>query len=103
MSFGVEEGFEKSLLLPPKHLRRERRANRKHDGQCRYVARVRRPGLVRLMDRHVQLTTKLPDLSLAAAARQLPTRIREIPKDLRSELSLLSSEILEATTTMTRL
>lgn len=66
-------------------------------------ARIRRHGLVRLMDRHVQLTTKLPDLSLVAAARQLPTRIREIPNDLRSELSLLSSEILEATTTMTRL
>src|SRR6267378_293404 len=36
--FGVEEGFKKSLLLPPKHLRRECRANHKHDGQCRYVA-----------------------------------------------------------------
>ena len=66
-------------------------------------ARVRRHGLVSLMERHVLLTTRLPDLSLVAAARQLPTRIREIPKDLRSELSLISSEILEATTTMTRL
>lgn len=66
-------------------------------------ARVRRHGLVRLMDRHAQLTTRLPDISLAAAARQLPTRIREIPNDLRAELSLLSSEIVEATTTMTHL
>jgi hypothetical protein len=66
-------------------------------------ARVRRHGLVRLMDRHVLLTTRLPDLSLVAAARQLPARVREIPNDLRSELSLLSSEILEATSTVTRL
>jgi hypothetical protein len=66
-------------------------------------ARVRRHSLVRLMDRHAELTARLPDLSLAASARQLPTRIREIPKDLRAELSLLSSEILEATTTATRL
>jgi hypothetical protein len=33
----------------------------------------------------------------------LPARVREIPNDLRSELSLLSSEILEATSTVTRL
>lgn len=66
-------------------------------------ARIRRHGLVRLMDRHVLLTTRLPDLSLVAAARQLPARVREIPNDLRSELSLLSSEILEATSTATRL
>ena len=31
------------LLLPAKDLRRERRANDKHRGQCRYVAQVRRP------------------------------------------------------------
>jgi hypothetical protein len=67
------------------------------------LARVRRHGLVRLMDRHDELTARLPDLSLRAAARQLPARIREIPKDLRGELSLLGSELLEASTTVTRL
>ncbi|HEV2344638.1 MAG TPA: hypothetical protein VGS97_11135 [Actinocrinis sp.] len=66
-------------------------------------ARVRRRRLVRLMDQHLQLTARLPDLSLVAAARQLPARVREIPGDLRGELSLISSEIMEATTTMTRL
>ncbi len=66
-------------------------------------ARVRRHGLIRLMERHEQLTARLPDISLRAAARQLPRRIREIPADLRGELSLLGSEILEATTTATRL
>jgi hypothetical protein len=66
------------------------------------LARVRRHGLVRLMDRHDRLTAVLPDLSLRAAARQLPTRIRELPADLRKELSLIGSEILEATSTATR-
>ena len=45
---GVEEhfeGFEKYLLLPAKHLRRERRAHDKHHGQCRYVAHMSRPGV----------------------------------------------------------
>jgi hypothetical protein len=65
-------------------------------------ARVRRHGLVRLMERHVTLTARLPDLSLAAAARQLPKRVREFPRDLRAELSLLRSELVEARTTMTR-
>ncbi len=65
-------------------------------------ARVRRHGLVRLMEGHQQLTARLPDLSLAAAARQLPTRIREIPRDLRAELALIRSELLEAGPTMTR-
>jgi hypothetical protein len=67
------------------------------------LARVRRHGLVRLMDKHDQLTARLPELSLRAAARQLPKRIREIPADLRGELSLLGSELLEATGTVTRL
>ncbi|MGH3416879.1 MAG: hypothetical protein ACRDSS_10460, partial [Actinocrinis sp.] len=67
------------------------------------LARVRRHGLVRLMDHHLQLTTKLPDISLTAAARQLPARIREIPADLRGELSMIGSEIVEATTTAARL
>lgn len=65
-------------------------------------ARVRRHRLAHLMEKHVQLTTELPDLSLVAAARQLPSQMREIPKHIRSELSLLSSEILEATATMAR-
>jgi hypothetical protein len=34
------EGSEKSLLLPTKQLRRERRAYDKHDGQCRHIAQV---------------------------------------------------------------
>jgi len=45
-SLGIEEdyeGFEKYLLLPAKHLRRERRAHEKHQGQCCQVARVRPP------------------------------------------------------------
>jgi len=67
------------------------------------LARVRKHALVRLMDRHDRLTARLPDLSLRAAARQLPARIREIPADLRGELSLIGSDILEATTTVTRL
>jgi hypothetical protein len=67
------------------------------------AARVRRHGLAHLMEKHVLLTTRLPDLSLVAAARQLPARVREIPRDLRGELSLLSSELVEASTTMTRL
>jgi hypothetical protein len=67
------------------------------------LARMRRQGLVRLMDRHLDLTTRLPDLSLRASARQLPSRIREIPKDLRGELSQLGSGLLEATATAARL
>jgi hypothetical protein len=67
------------------------------------LGRVRRHGLIRLMDNYDQLTARLPDLSLRAAARQLPRRIREIPADLRGELSMLGSEILEATTTASRL
>lgn|GEM_PF-3674545 len=43
MSFGVEEGFKKSLLLPTKHLRGNRGANDKNYCQRRYVAGVRRP------------------------------------------------------------
>ncbi len=43
---GVEEafeGFEKYLLLPAKHLRRDRGAHDKRHGQCGQVARVRPP------------------------------------------------------------
>ncbi len=43
---GIEEdheGLEKYFLLPAKHLRRERRAHEKHQGQCCQVARVRPP------------------------------------------------------------
>jgi hypothetical protein len=67
------------------------------------LARVRRHRLIQLMDRHGELTTQLPNLSLKAAARQLPKRIREIPRDFRGELKLISSEVLEATTTLSRL
>jgi hypothetical protein len=67
------------------------------------LARVRRHSLIRLMDRHGELTTRLPNLSLVAAARQLPARIREIPRDIRGELKLISSEVLEATTTLSQL
>jgi len=37
------EGFEEYLLLPAKHLCRDRRAHEKSQGQCCYVARVRPP------------------------------------------------------------
>lgn len=67
------------------------------------LARIRRQGLIRLMERHLDLTARLPDVSLLAAARQLPSRIREIPKDLRGELSQLSAGLLEATSTAARL
>ena len=67
------------------------------------LARMRRHGLARLMERHVSLAGSLPDLSLYRAARQLPERCREIPTDLRGELKLISSELLEASTTLTRL
>ena len=67
------------------------------------LARVRRHSLIRLMERHGDLTTKLPNMSLVAAARQLPARIREIPRDFRGELKLISSEVLDATTTLSRL
>lgn len=66
------------------------------------LARVRRHGLVHLMDRHDELVGQLPDLSLREAARQFPARIREVPADLRGELRLIGSEILEATTTLSR-
>lgn len=67
------------------------------------LARMRRQSLIRLMDRHLDLSARLPDLSLPAAARQLPSRIREIPKDLRGELAQLSSGLLEATATAARI
>ena len=67
------------------------------------MARMRRHGLARLMDRHGEITRALPDLSLYQAARQLPDRFREIPNDLRSELKLIGSELLEASTTLSRL
>jgi hypothetical protein len=67
------------------------------------LARARRHGLVRLLERHDELIGRLPNLSLVAAARQLPKRVREIPRDLRQELKLIGSEMLEATTTLSRL
>jgi len=67
------------------------------------MARMRRHGLARLMDRHTELVCALPDLSLYQSARQLPERVREIPTDLRAELKLISSELLEASATFSRL
>jgi len=67
------------------------------------LARMRRHGLARLMDRHTQLAGSLPELSLYQSARQLPERVREIPTDLRGELKLIGSELLEASTTLSRL
>ncbi len=66
-------------------------------------ARMRRHGLAKLMERHISLAEALPDLTLYRAARQLPERFEEIPTDLRGELKLLSSELLEASTTLSRL
>ena len=67
------------------------------------MARMRRHGLARLMERHTKLVGALPDISLYQAAQQLPRRVREIPTDLRAELTLISSELLEASTTLSRL
>ena len=67
------------------------------------MARMRRHGLARLMDRHTELACSLPDITLIQAARQLPVRVREIPTDLRAELRLIGSELLEASTTLSRL
>ena len=67
------------------------------------LARMRRHGLARLMDRHSELADSLPDLSLYQSARQLPERVREIPTDLRAELKVIGSELLEASTTFSRL
>lgn len=67
------------------------------------LARMRRHGLARLMDRHVELAGGLPALSLYQSVRALPGRCREIPTDLRAELRLISSELLEASTTFSRL
>lgn len=67
------------------------------------MARMRRRGLARLMDRHTDLARSLPDITLVQATRQLPGRCREIPTDLRAELKLIGSELLEASTTLSRL
>jgi hypothetical protein len=67
------------------------------------LARMRRHGLARLMDKHTELAEALPPLSLYQATRQVPTRCREIPTDLRAELKLIGSELLEASTTLSRL
>jgi hypothetical protein len=67
------------------------------------LARMRRHGLARLMDRHVDLAGSLPPLSLYQSVRALPERFREIPGDLRAELRLIGSELLEASTTFSRL
>ena len=67
------------------------------------MARMRRHGLARLMERHTTLVCALPDISLYQATQQLPQRVREIPTDLRAELKMISSELLEASTTLSRL
>jgi hypothetical protein len=67
------------------------------------MARMRRHGLARLMDRHTELADSLPKLSLYQSTRQLPVRVREIPTDVRAELKLIGSELLEASTTLSRL
>jgi hypothetical protein len=67
------------------------------------MARMRRHGLARLMARHTALVGALPDISLYQATRQLPERVREIPTDLRAELKMISSELLEASMTLSRL
>ena len=67
------------------------------------LARMRRHGLARLMDRHTELACSLPDLSLYQSACQLPERVREIPSDLRAEFKTIGSELLEASTTFSRL
>ncbi|HTJ68395.1 MAG TPA: hypothetical protein VL551_12755 [Actinospica sp.] len=67
------------------------------------MARMRRHGLARLMDRHTELADSLPRLSLYQSTRQLPERVREIPTDLRAELKVIGSELLEASTTLSRL
>ena len=67
------------------------------------MARMRRRGLARLMARHTKLVGALPDISLYQAARQLPQRVEEIPTDLRAELKMISSELLEASMTLSRL
>lgn len=67
------------------------------------MARMRRHGLARLMDRHTELADSLPQLSLYQSTRQLPARVREIPTDVRAELKLIGSELLEASTTFSRL
>jgi hypothetical protein len=66
------------------------------------MARMRRHGLARLMDRHTELAESLPRLSLYRSTRQLPDRFREIPTDVRAELKLIGSELLEASTTFSR-
>jgi hypothetical protein len=67
------------------------------------MARMRRHGLARLMARHTELVGALPDISLYQATRQLPQRVQEIPTDLRAELKMISSELLEASMTLSRL
>jgi hypothetical protein len=67
------------------------------------LARMRRHGLARLMDRHVELAGNLSPLTLYQSVRALPARFREIPTDLRAELRLIGSELLEASTTLSRL
>lgn len=67
------------------------------------MARMRRHGLARLMDRHTELADSLPQLSLYQSTRQLPARFREIPSDLRAEFKTIGSELLEASTTFSRL
>ncbi len=67
------------------------------------LARMRRHGLARLMDRHVELAGGLPPITLYQSVRGLPDKFREIPTDLRAELRMIGSELLEASTTFSRL
>lgn len=67
------------------------------------IAHVRRKGLVRLMDHHTGLIETLDDLSLIAATKALPNHVKAIPTDLKAELRKISEELLEASTTLTRL
>jgi hypothetical protein len=67
------------------------------------VAHLRRHGLIKLMDHHDNLIDTLDDLSLIAAAKSLPQHVKAIPTDIRAELKLIGEELLEASTTLTRL
>ncbi len=55
------------------------------------------------MDRHVELAGGLPPITLYQSVRGLPDKFREIPTDLRAELRMIGSELLEASTTFSRL
>lgn len=67
------------------------------------LAHLRRHGLVRLMDKHLQLVDGLDDINLVAAAKALPQHVKAIPTDLRAELKMISELVIEETTTLGRL